>query len=301
MKANCLWSRCFNVGSIFNWRWPVYSCCLGCMGRWCDNENEYKLQNLVGQSEQCHMRPTSLAGFARHSNSKKISPCCKFSTGHQITTILCTCRNSTVVLAKPQLDRNHLVRIEVRAKRNSYRIWITMKNPSEKWISKNEIEIINSQRSYENMIPYQLTIPRNVYVVKKMTSHCRPRAVMMIFRLILILEKSGFWDLEYLSKSMLHIKDFKVFLNGCRLCCQSIECQKWKLSLTMNVKIDISLQPRPLYIQIPVGLICPFFFFNFFTSGLWVWFISAIKDNAIYMIDHRLVLTWITGRWLVCL
>ena len=67
--------------------------------------------------------------FARNSNSMETSPCHNSVAGHQITTIFCTCHDSTAVVQCTKFCSDHCVRIGLRVKRNFHRIWIAMGKP----------------------------------------------------------------------------------------------------------------------------------------------------------------------------
>ena len=54
------------------------------------------------------------------------SPCSNSVTGHQIATNFCTCHDSTAVVPCTKFCSDHCIGIEMRAKRNFYRIWIAM-------------------------------------------------------------------------------------------------------------------------------------------------------------------------------
>ena len=56
-------------------------------------------------------------------------PCCNSFTGHQITTNVCTCHDSTTVVPCTKFCSDHCIGIEVRVKRNLHRIWIAMEEP----------------------------------------------------------------------------------------------------------------------------------------------------------------------------
>ena len=71
-------------------------------------------------------RPVSLTIFARNSNSMETSPCCKSVAGHEIATNVCTCHDSTAVVARTKFCSDPCHRIEVRVKQNFPRIWIAM-------------------------------------------------------------------------------------------------------------------------------------------------------------------------------
>ena len=57
------------------------------------------------------------------------SPCCCSVTGYQIATTFCTCHDSTTVVPYAKFCSDHCIRIEIRVKRNSHRIWIAMEKP----------------------------------------------------------------------------------------------------------------------------------------------------------------------------
>ena len=57
------------------------------------------------------------------------SPCHNSVAGHQIATHFCTCHDSTAVVPCTKFCSDHCIRIEVRANRNSHRIWIAMEKP----------------------------------------------------------------------------------------------------------------------------------------------------------------------------
>ena len=59
----------------------------------------------------------------------EISPCHNSVADHQIATKFCTCHDSTAVVPCTKLCSNHCIRIEVRVKRNSHRVWIAMEKP----------------------------------------------------------------------------------------------------------------------------------------------------------------------------
>ena len=67
--------------------------------------------------------------FARNSNLMENSPCHNSVAGHQIATNFCTCHDSTAVVPCTKLCSDRCVRIEVRVKRNSHRIWFAMQKP----------------------------------------------------------------------------------------------------------------------------------------------------------------------------
>ena len=54
----------------------------------------------------------------------KISPCCISSAAHHIATNFRTCHDSTDIVPCTKFCSDHFVRIEVRMKQNSHRIWI---------------------------------------------------------------------------------------------------------------------------------------------------------------------------------
>ena len=70
--------------------------------------------------------PVSLTIFARNSNSMESLPCCNSVIAHQIATNFCTCHDSTAVVTCTKFCGDHCIRIEVKANRNSHRIWIAM-------------------------------------------------------------------------------------------------------------------------------------------------------------------------------
>ena len=59
----------------------------------------------------------------------EISPCHNSIAGHQIATNFCTCHDSTAVVPCAKFCSDHCIRIEMRANRNSHRIWIAMEKP----------------------------------------------------------------------------------------------------------------------------------------------------------------------------
>ena len=59
----------------------------------------------------------------------EISPCHNSVAGHQIATNFCTCHGSTAVVPCAKFCSDHCIRIEMRANRNSHRIWIAMEKP----------------------------------------------------------------------------------------------------------------------------------------------------------------------------
>ena len=82
----------------------------------------------IGQYSITTKRIKARTGARFNSNSMDILLCCNTVTIHPIGTILCTCHDSRAVVACVRFYRDHCIRI-VKAKRNSYRIWIVMEKP----------------------------------------------------------------------------------------------------------------------------------------------------------------------------
>ena len=57
------------------------------------------------------------------------SPWCYSAAGHHIATIFCTWHDSRAVVPRTKFCSDHRIRIEMRVKQNSPRIWIAMEKP----------------------------------------------------------------------------------------------------------------------------------------------------------------------------
>ena len=64
----------------------------------------------------------------------EISHCFDWNSGHRIATNCCTCHKNTAVVPCANFRSDRLVRIDVRVKQNSHRIWNAMEKPWVKWV-----------------------------------------------------------------------------------------------------------------------------------------------------------------------
>ena len=88
---------------------------------------ENAFENVVCKMSAIFKRgPSHWWIFARNSNPIKTLPCCNSIAGYRIATNLCTCHDSTAVMACTKLCSDHYIKIKERVKRNFHKIWIAM-------------------------------------------------------------------------------------------------------------------------------------------------------------------------------
>ena len=106
-----------------------------------NNTHKPIMCSLASQSGQ---GPILLTLFDHNSNLMENSCRCHYITGHRIAI-------STAVLAGAKFCSNHFIRIGIKAKWNSLKIWIVME---KFWVRKPQLHILHSQTTLE------LTSPR---------------------------------------------------------------------------------------------------------------------------------------------